>query len=136
MTIAESKQRPGFTVISTPDLKKHRARVGRRMSGAITTARMNVTPLIERAPGTLQAMRAAAHGMTVALQTLPDSTLRTLAAGSVGLGAGLCLAGAPRVVAAAGVTSALAVAAAIVLRPIEPETSPNHAEHRTGGPST
>ncbi len=70
--------------------------------------------------------------MTVALQILPDSTLRWLAAASVGLAAGLRLAGAPRVVAAAGVTPALMLGAAIVLRPIEPDDrlQPRRAPHR------
>ena len=61
--------------------------------------------------------------MTSRAPALPDSTLRWLAAGSVGLGAGLYLAGAPRVVTAAGFSPALAIAAAIVLRPIEPKAA-------------
>jgi uncharacterized protein YjbJ (UPF0337 family) len=132
MTIAESKQRPRFAVVPTPDVQTRVASVRRRVSGAVTTARTNVTPLIEHVPGTVQATRGAAHGMTVALQSLPDSTLRTLAAGSVGLGAGLYLAGAPRLVVAAGFTPALAIAAAIALRPIEPEAAsqPRRAPHR------
>jgi hypothetical protein len=132
MTIAESKQRPRFTVVSTADVQKGVASVRRRVSGARKIARTNVTPFVERTPRTLRATRAAARRMTVALQTLPDSTLRWLAAGSVGLGAGLRLAGAPRVVAAAGVTPALMLGAAIVLRPIEPETAsqPRRAPHR------
>jgi len=102
------------------------------VSGVLMLARASAALLAVRAPGMPRATRAAAHGMTVALQTLPDSTLRWLAAGSVGLGAGLRLAGAPRVVAAAGVTPALMLGAAIVLRPIEPETAsqPRRAPHR------
>jgi hypothetical protein len=71
-------------------------------------------------PGTMHATRAGARGTTSALQTLPDSTLRSLAASSIGLGAGFYLAGAPRLVIAAGVAPALIVGAAIVLRPIAP----------------
>ena len=46
MTIPESKQRPRFTVVSTADVQKGVASVRQRMSGAIDTARTNVTPLI------------------------------------------------------------------------------------------
>jgi hypothetical protein len=71
-------------------------------------------------PGIMHATRAGAKGTTSALQTLPDPLLRWLAAGSVGLGAGLSLAGAPRLARAAGFAPALIMGAAIVLRPSEP----------------
>jgi hypothetical protein len=71
-------------------------------------------------PGTVRGTRAGAADTTSALQTLPDSTLRGLAATSVGLGAGLYLGGAPRLVVAAGVVPALAAGAAIMLRPGDP----------------
>jgi hypothetical protein len=74
-------------------------------------------------PGTIQATLAGAHGTTSALRALPDPTLRWLAAGSVGLGAGLSLAGAPRLVVAAGVAPALIVGAAMALRQGEPVVS-------------
>jgi hypothetical protein len=64
-------------------------------------------------------MKIHPPGRLAALQRLPDSTLRWLAAGSVGLGAGFYLTGAPRLLVAAGVAPGLAMAAAIVLRPIE-----------------
>ena len=73
-----------------------------------------------RVPGTVRGTRAGAADTTSALQTLPDSTLRGLAATSVGVGAGLYLGGAPRIVVAAGVVPALVVGAAIILRPDEP----------------
>jgi uncharacterized protein YjbJ (UPF0337 family) len=90
------------------------------MSGAIELARRGATTVIERVPGAVRATWAGAHGATSALQTLPDSTLRWIAATSVGLGAGLRLAGAPRLVSAAGAAPALIVGAAIALRPIKP----------------
>jgi hypothetical protein len=62
-------------------------------------------------------MRAGASDTTTALQVLPDPTLRWLAATSVGLGAGLHLAGVPRVLIAAAVTPAILLGAAIVGRP-------------------
>jgi hypothetical protein len=90
------------------------------VSGAINIARTSATTLMAHVPGTMHATRAGARGTTSALQTLPDSTLRSLAASSIGLGAGFYLAGAPRLVIAAGVAPALIVGAAIVLRPIAP----------------
>jgi hypothetical protein len=55
---------------------------------------------------------------TSALQRLPDPTLRWLAAGSIGLGAGLYLSGTPRLVVAASVVPACLIGAAILLRPV------------------
>jgi hypothetical protein len=77
------------------------------------------TMLLARVPGTIDVTRAGAHHTTGALQTLPDSTLRSLAASSVGLGAGFWLAGAPRLLVAAGLAPALVMAAAMVARPLE-----------------
>jgi hypothetical protein len=68
----------------------------------------------------VHATHAGANGTTSALRRLPDSTLRWLAASSVGLGAGFYLAGAPRLAIAAGMAPALFMGAAIVGRPIEP----------------
>jgi uncharacterized membrane protein YphA (DoxX/SURF4 family) len=50
---------------------------------------------------------------------MPSSTSQSLAAGSVGLGAGLLIGGAPRLVAATGVAPAVLIGAAILLRPDE-----------------
>jgi hypothetical protein len=82
--------------------------------------RSGAAALITRAPATMHATRVRAHDATTALQTLPDSTLLWLATTSVGLGAGLHLAGAPRLVTAAGLAPAALMGAAIVLRPVEP----------------
>ena len=92
----------------------------RRVSGAASAVRAGAGMLLDRVPGTVRATRVGASDATSALQTLPDSTLRWLAAGSVGLGAGLFLAGAPRVVIAAGVAPALAMGAAALARPSHP----------------
>ncbi len=76
--------------------------------------------LVGHLPGTVRATRAGARDTASALQTLPDSTLRSLAATSVGLSAGLRIARAPRIVVAAGAVPALIAGAAIALRPAEP----------------
>jgi hypothetical protein len=75
--------------------------------------------LLAFAGGTARATGSGAADTTSALQALPDSTLRGLAAGSVGLGTGFFLAGKPRLVVAAGIVPALLAAAAIIVRPIQ-----------------
>ncbi len=102
------------------DLEEARTGVAQRVFGAIQLARTGAGTLGERLPGAVHATRAGALEMTSALQRLPDSTLRWIAATSVGLGAGLRLAGAPRLVSAAGAAPALLVGAVIALRPTEP----------------
>ena len=84
-------------------------RAVRRVAGSIPSTRAGATTVT-----------AGAGATAKALQTLPDSTLRWLTAGSVGLGVGLYLAGAPRLATAAGVTPALMMGAAMVVRPQAP----------------
>jgi hypothetical protein len=124
MTTPKPERRPSArTALARDDGKRLASTVG-RISGVVEIARTNAAMLLGRVPGTVHATRAGAHETASALQTLPDSTLRWLAATSVGLGAGFYLAGAPRLVAAAGVAPALILGAAIVLRPIEPVVPP------------
>ena len=96
----------------------------RRASGAIHLSLTTARSLLARLPGAARATWVRANATTSALQLLPDSTLQGLAAGSVGLGAGLYLAGLPRFVTAAAVTPAMIIGAAIALRPIEPSAGP------------
>lgn len=93
------------------------ARVARRSA---TVARRGSANLIARVPGTLRTTRTGAQEATTALQSLPDPTLRTLAASSLGLGAGLFLTGAPRLLIVAGVVPAMFMGAAVALRPVAP----------------
>ena len=120
MTAEEAERPTSDPATLTRDLQLHLTNVRRRVSRAISFARTSAAMIMERVPGTMLATRAGAHGTTSALQTLPDPTLRWLAATSVGLGAGFYLAGAPRLAIAAGIAPALLMGAAIVLRPIEP----------------
>ena len=92
----------------------------RHIAGATSAGRAGARALLDRLPGTVRATRVGANGATNALQALPDTTLRWLAAGSVGIGAGLFFAGAPRLVVAAGVAPALAMGAAALARPALP----------------
>jgi len=97
------------------------------IAGVATVARTSLrtvshgaSKLAARIPGTLNAARASMRWTVGALQTLPDSTLRSLAATSVGLGAGLSFTKAGRLAAVVGVVPAVVLEAAIANRP--PET--------------
>jgi hypothetical protein len=117
MNVVKGKPRASSTSPPARDPRRHPARAGRGLAGALTIARTVGRALVSRVPGTIRATRTGAGGTTSALQTLPDPMLRWLAAGSVGLGAGLSLAGAPRLVVAAGMAPALIIGAAIASRP-------------------
>ena len=94
----------------------------RRASGRpIKVAQDGAATLRARLPGTVNATRSAARATTNALQTLPDTTLRSMTATALGVGAGLYLAGKHRLAVAAGVGPALFVGAAIMLRPGKPK---------------
>ncbi len=133
MRIAKPKRRSRGTPAPARDRRKRLAGVVRRVSVAARKARTGATIVIVHVPGTIHATWAGALGTTSALQTLPDPTLRLLAAGSVGLGAGFFLAGAPRLVVAAGVAPALILGAAIIARPIEPDVRADGAERPKHG---
>ncbi len=120
MTTAKSKRRSPRTPVPARDRPNHLAHSVRRVTGALKIVGASTKTLILRVPWTVRATRAGAQGTTSALQTLPDPTLRWLAASSVGLGAGFYLTGAPRLVIAAGVAPALMMGAAIALRRTEP----------------
>jgi hypothetical protein len=74
--------------------------------------------LAQQVPATLETTVGGGVAAAKALQRLNDPTLRWLAAGSIGLGAGLYLSGSPRLVVAASVMPALLIGAAILLRPV------------------
>jgi hypothetical protein len=87
-----------------------------RIPATMTTARNGATTLIGRIPGTMTTARGGAQATTRELQKLPDSTLRSLAVTSAGVGAGLFLAGRRRFAVVSGIVPAF-IGAAIVLRP-------------------
>jgi hypothetical protein len=80
---------------------------------ATWSGRKRLGNLVQRASGAVD-LGVATAGR---LQLLPDSTLQGLAATSIGLGAGLHVAGMPRLVTAAAITPAMIIGAAIALRP-------------------
>lgn len=105
-------------------LQKQLSRGVRRASDAFGSAGRDAATFVGR---TTAPVRTPGDGASVAsnpLQALPNSTLRWLAASSVGLGAGFFLAGAPRLVVAAGVAPALVMGAAMIARPVEPAVRP------------
>ena len=117
--------------IVAEDVHEIRASIARRASGAIKRVRAQAARILARAPGTVQdsvaATKDGARATTTALQTLPDSTLRWLAASSVGLGAGLYLAGKQRLLIAVGIAPAVFMGAAIALRPTKHAVPPKSA---------
>jgi hypothetical protein len=92
----------------------------RRLAGPIKVARDGAVSLAGRVPATVAATQSGARATASALQTLPDTTLRSIAATSIGLGAGLFLAGKRRLAVAAGVGPALVMGVAMILRPVKP----------------
>ena len=83
------------------------------MPGLMGTARVGA----EHLPDAFERARLGAKETTATLQTMPDQTLQLLAAASIGMAAGLYLAGAPRLVTLAAIAPALIVGVAILTRP-------------------
>jgi hypothetical protein len=83
----------------------------------IETARSSAEQVAEHAPAANERAKVGAQRTTTSLQGMPDTTLRTLAGVSVGLAAGLGLAGAPRLVILAALAPSLVVGGAIATRP-------------------
>jgi hypothetical protein len=92
----------------------------RRVPSPIQSARRGGSAVVQRLPRAIRASRTGAQATTGALRRLPDSTLRSIAAGSMAVGAGLYLAGKHRVAMAAGLVPAVIVGVAIIGRPAVP----------------
>lgn len=121
MTSVQPQRHAAPTQIPVIERRTRIRRVAQRASGVIATAGTRATALKDRLSGTMSVARDGARGSTRALQVLPDSTLRLLAAASVGVGAGLYLAGAPRAISAVGASPALLMGAAIATRSSQPD---------------
>ncbi len=91
-------------------------------------ARLRAGQVAERLPGAFGRVRSGAERTVTTLQALPDSGLRLLAAASIGLGAGLRFAGAPRLVALAGFAPASIFGFAIVSRPRRSRAAPHQVQ--------
>jgi hypothetical protein len=124
---------------SEQDITITGAGVARRGSRALGIVRRSGITLMERMPGAARATGAGMRGTTSALQHLPDSKLRWLAAGSIGLAAGFHLAGAPRLARVAGVAPALFMGAAMASRataPVDPTAVTAHAAGAGSSPAS
>lgn len=73
---------------------------------------------VEHVPEVIEGARTGAEQTAGKLQALPAANLRLLAAASVGLAAGLHLAGAPRLVTLAAIAPALLAGGAMATRPV------------------
>jgi len=98
-----------------------------RLRGAVRIARTTGPILGRRSARAIAATRAGVGWTSRRVQAMPASTSQSLAAGSVGLGAGLLIAGAPRLVAATGVAPAVLIGASILMRPREQVIGPEAA---------
>ena len=87
------------------------------MPDLLETARAGAEQVVERAPEAIERAKVGTQRTTTSLQTMPDTMLRMLAGVSIGLAAGLGIAGAPRLVVLAAMTPALLVGGAIATRP-------------------
>jgi ElaB/YqjD/DUF883 family membrane-anchored ribosome-binding protein len=88
----------------------------------LENARSGAAQITDRVPGAVEQARVVANETETRLQKLPDATLKLLAAGSVGLAAGIMLARRSRLVALVAVLPALVIGSAIATRkePTEP----------------
>jgi hypothetical protein len=92
--------------------------------GVIEGARTGAERIAGRLPDAVRRARIGLEQTTTRLQTLPDPTLRLLAAASVGLATGLRLAGSPRFISLAAITPALLAGRAMAIRPKSTPAAP------------
>jgi hypothetical protein len=81
------------------------------------TTRDGASQLAGHLPDAIARARVGAHGTETKLQAMSDPTLRLPASASIGLAAGLYIAGARRLVTVAALASAFVVGSAIATRP-------------------
>jgi hypothetical protein len=85
--------------------------------GVLESARTGAERVAGRMPDAAARARLGVEETTTALQALPDSTLRLLAAASIGVATGLQLAGAPRLFIFAAIAPAILAGGAMATRP-------------------
>jgi hypothetical protein len=94
-----------------------------KMAGQL---RRGAGQLAKSLPGTVGDFQSSAGTTVTSLQKMPDSELGMLAAASIGLGAGLGAAGAPRLLALAGFAGGTILGFAMLSRP-------SHSPHPAKG---
>jgi len=87
---------------------------GDRMADAVGTVRSTVEVVGSRMPEVIDTVRDGAIEGARTIQSMPDPTQRLLAAFSLGLGVGLSIAGAPRLLVVATLAPAMIVAATVI----------------------
>ena len=87
---------------------------GDRVADAVGTVRTTVEDVGSRMPEVIETVRDGAMEGARTIQAMPDPTQRLVAAFSLGLGVGLSVAGAPRLLVAVAMTPAIVVAATII----------------------
>ena len=125
MTIAEAKTKTAETATETTErrdadaemLDESRSAAGQirdavgdamdRVPDVLEAARSGVGQVADQMPAAVERTRVGAVRTTTTLQGMPDTTLRLIAGASIGLAAGLTLAGAPRLVSLAALVPAL-----------------------------
>ena len=100
---------------SIEKIEKPTNMLAEQLRTAVRIARTTGPMLARRSARVVATTRAGLGWTTRRVQAMPSSTSQSLAAGSVGLGAGLFIGGAPRLVAATGVAPAVVIGAAILL---------------------
>lgn len=98
-----------------PDSAATRLRAGasaaaEALPGAVTRIRGTVDTVADRLPDAMASARVTALETAEQIRGLPEPTRQSLAALSIGLGIGLALAGAPRLLTMAALTPALVAA--------------------------
>jgi hypothetical protein len=138
MTIAEAKTKATETAAETTEttdavrddgtemLDETRSAAGQirdavggamdRVPDVLEAARSGVEQVTEQMPAAVERTRVGAVRTTTTLQGMPDTTLRLIAGASIGLAAGLTLAGAPRLISMAALVPALFVGGAEATR--------------------
>ena len=101
--------------INGTNIAKGSKELAAQLKGAVRVARATGPMLRRRSGRAVAATRTGLGWTTRKVQAMPRSTSQSLAAGSVGLGAGLFIGGAPRLITATGVAPAVVIGAAILL---------------------
>jgi hypothetical protein len=105
----ETRSRAGQIRVAVEDAAGHVPEV-------LGNARTGAERVAGRLPEAAERARTGVVETTITLQTLPDPTLRLLAAASIGLATGLYLAGAPRLITLAALAPALLAGGAMTTR--------------------
>ena len=112
-----SDQRTSGTTTPTDTARAIASDAGDRMADAVGTVRSTVGDVGSRMPEVIDTVRDGAIEGARTLQSMPDPTQRLVAAFSLGLGVGLSIAGAPRLLVVATLAPAMIVAATVIWGP-------------------